>query len=286
MEIKETPGQTLLTLIRVVIYAVAALCSFGINDLADSFFTAIRSGEGFFQVEQAQQQPPAYGEPYILYYDQDLGNDNKRHVYRQYFIFGGNDAYGLKDSVGNQLLPAVYQGIIVLPESYLLQENGLWRFYSHDLELLSDDEWEDVEIAKDESGKISSDLVKVCRDDLYGAADQQGEIMVSPRWESLELYALEAGWPLIRVSSDGKYGYIDRDGNVVIRVRYDYAQMGEYLETDSDGQQRESTVIYVYRDEQWGAIFKNRNGDPSEVNWDISPSEEILADWQAMEEDQ
>ena len=73
---------------------------------------------------------------------------------------------------------------------------------------------------------------------------------------------------------------------MVIRVRYDYAQMGEYLETDSDGQQREVTVIYVYRDEQWGAIFKSRNGDPSEVNWDISPSEEILADWQAMEEDQ
>ena len=53
-----------------------------------------------------------------------------------------------------------------------------------------------------------------------------------------------------------------------------------------NNKQRKSTVIYVSRDEQWGAIFKNRNGDPSEVNWDISPSEEILADWQAMEEDQ
>jgi len=269
VEIKQTQGKTLLTLLKICIFGIASLCSFGMHDAAVSFFA-------IFAPAPAVQQETA-GEPYILYFTEEGENDASYHIYRRYYIVGSEPFVGLNDAAGNTLLEKEWQDIIVLPNSYALKADGKWRFYSHEKTVLAEDSWDTVELFKNDSGKITNDMLKVSIEGKYGTTDQLGNILISPRWDSLDLYGTNAQWPLIRVSSEGKYGYIDNEGDVVIRLNYDYAQMGQYhtgIILD-DGSEEIKPVIYVYDDGDWGAIFRGRGGAPSSVDWDIQPPPEI-----------
>lgn len=89
----------------------------------------------------------------------------------------------------------------------------------------------------------------------------------------------------IRVKSDDQYGFVDSEGNVVINVRYDYAAL-DSLTTPIENEEGEITgertepVIFVLRNDDWGAIFQDEDGDPTSVDWSVDPTEEILNDYQ------
>ena len=273
MEIKETQGQTLLTLLRVAICGIACLCVFGFHGLAESFFGIFTTA---VPMTSAEQTSSSYGDSYILYYDQSLKHNAYLHIYRQYYLSGSEDHVGLVDSAGKVILEQKYQGIVVLPESYILKENDKWRFYTHDMEPLTDNEWDSVELSLSEKGKLNSDLVKICSDGLYGAVNMQGEVAVSPRWDSLELYTRTAEWQLLRVSSNGDFGYIYPNGNTAVRIRYDYVQTGIY---GSEEEGDSAPVIFVCDDGDWGGIFKNRYNEPGSVDWSVEPTAEVLEDY-------
>ncbi len=289
MEIKKSEGQTLLTLFRLAVCGVAALCIFGMQGFVNATFDFFRnSGDmvnSFLQEEEVVEHNN-YGNSYILYFEeQPEGSESILHIYKQYYITGEEGHLGMVDSSGNVIFEPLYEGIILLPHSCILKQNGYWQFYDLDQQLLTDDTWDEVEIEKNEQGKISNDLVKVSKDGYYGATDQQGNIIISPRWDDLELYTYEANWPIIRVKSDGYYGFVDNEGYTVINVRYDYAKLdtrtvpitGENGEVVSEAVE---PAIFVVRNDDWGAIFQDEDGDPTSVDWSVDPPAEVLEDYQ------
>jgi hypothetical protein len=284
VEIKNAEGQTLLTLLRVAICGLAALSVFGMQNLANVFFDTVQNSGNLISsiTYDADNTPLQYGRPYVLYYDKTL-EDNKSvsHIYKQYYITGEEGALGLVDSAGNVLLSQSYQDIIVLPATYILKTDGLWRFYDQtEITPLDENNWENVEISLDESGKINSDLVKVEKDGLYGATDQQGHIVVQPQWDDFEPYTYAVDWPIIRVKKNGLYGFINNSGQILIDVKYDYARLDLYSFPNVDDSTTINTVpvVFVLKDNDWGGIFRGDNGKPTGVNWDIEPSAEALAD--------
>lgn len=287
MEIKQAEGQTLLTLLRVVICGLATLCVFGMYPVAERFFGFVRNGDAFIASlrDETMDQPNLGGRVYNLYYVEKAADGRGlRHIFKQYYLAGSEGSWGLVDSAGQVILESHYEDIILLPQSYLLKQDGAWRFYSRpELEPLGDTAWDNVEISRNEAGKITSDLVKVEKDGLFGATDQAGNIVVQPEWDGCELNTYAVDWPIIRVKKDGRYGFINRSGQVIIKVRYDYAQLDLYAETPPEGGGETTApsvpVIYVCDDGQWGGIFPDADGDPQAVDWQIEPTAEVLEDY-------
>lgn len=272
----------------MAIFAIAAMSVFGMQNVMDNLFSLFQADIDLVEVEPGDDEQTGSNSDrsYILYYDEkiyDESGSGYRHTYKQYYIVGSENSLGLVDNSGNVLLPHIYQDILILPNSYILKENDVWHFYSQDtLERLDENDWDEVAIELSEQGKIISDMVKVCRDGAYGATNHQGEIIISPRWQSLDLYTYEALWPLLRVQQDELYGFIDNKGDTIISVSYDYAQLDVYTISNEDINANESTttlpIIYVCQDGNWGGILRESNGRPSSVDWDIEPSAEVLAD--------
>ena len=275
-EIKETQGQTLLVLLRIAIFGLACLCVFGMRTAAESVFTYLSQDRSLTENTDTSPQGSVYGRPYALYYDNAVEGAS-RHTYKYYYISGSEDALGLVDASGNVLLEQKYQGIFVLPEGYILKEDGYWRFYDRELNLLSDNAWETAQPALDENNKLRSELVKVSRDGLFGAVNMRGEVVISPRWDSLNIFN-PFGLKLMRVSKDGSFGFIYPDGDTAVGVRYEYAQIGQYFHDDPNGGEETAseTVIYVRQDGEWGCIFMDSDGDPSWQDWGVQPGEEVL----------
>lgn len=280
MEIKKSEGQTLLTLLRLSICGIAALCIFGMQNFVNGTFDFFRNSEEMVNSFLEEKNPGTqdYGNSYILYYDEQ-NNGTTTHIYKQYYITGEEGSLGMVDSSGKVIFEPVYEGIILLPHSCILKQDGQWRFYDLENQPLSDDTWDTVEVVTNKHGKIVGNLIEVSKDGLYGATDQQGEVMISPRWDDIDLNNYEVDWPLIRVKKDGEYGFINSDGYIIIGVRYEYATLGTYVISDENQQQQTRPAVFVYRNEDWGAIFQDRYGDPTYVDWDIEPPAEVIEDY-------
>jgi hypothetical protein len=288
VEIKQSEGQTLLTLLRVAICGLASLSVLGMYNAANGFFGVVRDGEGWVDSLQYETtyQAAENSRVYNLYYD-EVAPDGRgvRHIYKQYYLAGSEGAWGLVDSAGQVILESRYQDIILLPQSYILKDDDQWRFYSRpELEPLGNSAWDNVEVFRSESGKIISDLVAVEKDGHFGATDQQGNVVVPPEWDDCELNTYAVDWPIIRVKKDGLYGFINRSGQVVIDVSFNYAQLDLYSEpppTDGEPVDTPSVpVVYVCNDGDWGGIFRDPGGQPQAVNWQIEPTAEVLEDYQ------
>jgi len=228
------------------------------------------------------------GTLYVLYYDEhDDAERATRHVYKHYYVTGEPGGLGLKDGAGRVALEERYEDILVLPSAYLLKEGGQWRFYDQRLSLLTDQAWDGVELELAEDGRISSDLVKIGRDGLFGAADMAGNVLVEPIYEELELYTYAADWPINRVRYEGRYGYIDGNGRVVIDLIYDYAVMSSITVYDEAGEPTEGEeaagaeepIVYVMKDGDWGGIYKNDDNSASRVDWNVEPSAQVVIDY-------
>ena len=281
MGIKYTPGKTLLTLLHLVIYALASLSVFGIHSFAESTIYALQTGTANTE-DTDDDTSSQYSDSYALYYEEDINNNKgTRYIYTLYYLIGQQGALGLVDAAGNVILEPQYQDIIVLPKNYILKTDETWGFYDKaSLKALNDQRWDSVEADTDEIGKISSNYIKVEKDGLFGATDQNGKIVLSPKWEDLDLHTYAADWPLIKVKKNGAYGYINSSGGIVINPEYDYAQAGVYPRNESDGTTSYHPVIYVVKAGDWGGIFKNSSGNPASPRWDIEPTEEVLADYE------
>lgn len=296
--IKKSEGQTLLTLLRLVIISIALLGSWGMQSVADAAFNFVFNAEAlvkdFLQEDPLVESGQVEGRLYVLYYDEHSEVDNAtRHVYKHYYVTGDEGAWGLKDNAGRMLLPESYQDILILPEAFLLQQEQQWRFYDRQLAPLSEESWDSVELEQAESGRIISDLIKVGRDGLYGAVDLLGQLLVEPVYDDLDLYTFEVGWPISRVCRDGLYGYIDGAGQVVIALDYDYAIMSTVMvydenagfdETVEEPVGVEEPIVYVLKGEDWGAIRKQRDGSASRVDWDAEPAAQVISDYMSAAE--
>ena len=85
-------------------------------------------------------------------------------------------------------------------------------------------------------------------------------------------------------SQNGKYGFINTSGDAVVSLSYDYAAIDTvtvYADAnDAEGTQK--PIIYVLRDGDWGAMYRNSDGSSSDVDWSVEPTEEVLAAYEAQ----
>ena len=283
MTIKKNEGETILTICKSGLIAIALCGTFGVYTFAENGLGALANSVDAL-ADMIDDTEIAYTDMVnaqltILYYTEpdEENAGNTLHRYKQYYIAGEEGSWGLYDASRNQILPNVYQGIIVLPYAYALKEDGVWRFYAKDEEvsLLSDEEWDEVLPEINHNGKYSTKLIGVCRDNLYGAVDQYGQVVIQPRWDEYQLNTFNTLWPLSRVKKDGYYGFIDDEGDVIVDVEWLYAAMETIVdeETGSD-----MAVIYVYDGQRWGGIVQNDRGNPSRVDWDLVPDEKYRAE--------
>ena len=282
MRIKENEGQTLLSLFRLAVVALACLAIGSVQVAADKVFFLTVNAEDSVKsfLAETQTETKYLGSPVSLYYkaaDEERGGQN--YIFEIYYLSGSEGDYGLVDATGAEILPERYEGIRVLPEAYALKEAGKWRFYDRNgPTLLSEEAWDSLDMDVAENGMIETGLLCVGREGLYGAVDLKGDIVIEPLYEDFRFNVLEVEWPLILVKKEGYFGFIDSVGNVVIPLVYDYAVMDTALvyadENDAEG--TEVPIIYVLKGEDWGAIYRN-NGAPTEVDWSVDPTGEVLA---------
>ena len=287
MPVKKAEGQTILTFVRLFIIFIALLGSWNMQFVANAVFGFVRNADVLVRdfISDEPSLSTIEGRPYVLYYA-ERSNDDKSisHIYKKYYITGEEGNLGLKDSSGQALIDGGFEDILVLPDAYLLKHNDSWGFYARDLQPLSDARWETAELElSDDNNLIVSDLVKIKRDGMYGAADMLGNVLVEPQYEEFDPYTFEANWSINRVKKDGYYGYIDRNGRTVIDLIYDYVIMSSIV-IFKDADDEEGTlmpVVFVLKDEDWGGMLKQRDGSPGRVDWEIEPPAEVLADYAA-----
>ena len=287
VRIKYAEGQTLLTLTRAAIVVVACLCVGGVYSLVDGLFSsASNARDAVVEIIDSETSETIEGVPTVLYYSENGAAGGLTSTYQMYYITGSEGAYGLTDAGGQRLLEDKYQGIILLPHAYVLKEDGLWRFYDRDtMEPLTDHVWTEAEAARTDNGRFASTLVKVQQEDgMYGAVNMRGEIAIFPHYEDLQLSTMASAWPLIKVKQNGKYGFINTSGDAVVSLSYDYAAIDTvtvYADAnDAEGTQK--PIIYVLRDGDWGAMYRNSDGSSSDVDWSVEPTEEVLAAYEAQ----
>lgn len=290
--LKENEGQTLLTCIKIAIFALACVAAANLGFFADAVVSLASNAEDTARsflnensdTEQAQAEADRRGTPIALYFHDRSAEDNAtRYIYQVYYMNGQEGSYGLTTVNGEQILPQQYQDIRVLPAAYALKEAGHWRFYSRsDLSLLSEEAWDSVQMNLGRAGYIETDLLSVSRDGLYGAVDLTGQIVIEPRYDEFFFNSQEVEWPLILVKKDGYYGFIDTSGNVVVDLVYDYAVLNTVVayEDENDAEGTKKPVIYVRKDDQWGALYRQSNGSPGAVEWGVEPTTEVLAAYQ------
>lgn len=288
MQIKHSEGQTLLTLLRLLIISIALLGTWGMQKVADQCiyfaYHAREIAQNFLaSFDQEDTTDAAMADSYVLYYSiHDEEEHATRYVYSVYYLSGGVGAYGLISPSGEQLLENRYQSIQLLPEAFLLEENGQFYFYDHALQPLSEQSWDDAEVGFREDGMIDCDLIKVCRDGLYGAVDLKGQLVIDPQYEQFDLYTFETDWQINRVKQNGKYGYIDRNGNIIVSINYDFALMStiKVYEEGEDPMDPEAgtdrAVVYVLSGDRWGVMYKLFNGSTGEVTWGVEPPAEMV----------
>jgi len=293
LRIKYAEGQTLLTLLRFLIISIALLGSWGMQKVADQCFYFAYNAREIAQGFLSGLDPTGQGaegadsaaekDAYVLYYSvYDEADKATRYVYSVYYLSGEEGAYGLVSPSGEQLLENRYQSIQLLPEAFLLEENGRFYFYDQNLQPLSEQGWDAAELVFREDGMIDCDLIKVCRDGLYGAVDLKGQLVIEPQYEQFDLYTFETDWHINRVKQNGKYGYIDRNGNIVVSISYDFALMStiKVYDADEDPSDPEAgtdrAVVYVLSGDRWGLMYKLFNGGTGEVTWGVEPPAEMV----------
>ena len=281
MRIKYAEGQTLLTLTRVAIAVVACLCVAGVYSLISGIFsTADTARDSMQDIIGRPSAENTQGEPTVLYYKEVGPGGSQVNTYQMFYITGSEGAYGLTDAGGNRLLPDMYQGIILLPHTYLLKQGGYWRFYDKETLVAKDyNFWEEAEVLRTENGAFASYLVCVRRDGLYGATNMLGQVAIQPIYESFQMSSLTAKWPLIKVKQYGKYGFINSSGQVIVTLSYDFARVDSIMlyKDENDAEGVEIPIIYVLRDGDWGAMYRNSDGSSSDVDWSVEPTSEVLA---------
>ncbi len=281
VKIKYNEGRTLLTLWRVLLIFAICILAGGSSILAgfihDFFSSSAAIAGSLFTDEELEEDPSLRA---LYYYQPAADGNGGAYIYLPLYLSGSGDNLGLRDGTGQQILPEQYQDIAPLPNAWLVKQNGQWMFIDKDtLEPLNDLRWDSAQVDVNDSHEITSNLVVVSRDGLYGAVDLAGNLVIEPAYDSFQTNS-EALWPIIKVEKQGKFGFIDYDGNVVVSITYDYAVLDSTMvyEDENDSVGTEIPIIYVYRDGRWGAMY--RQGDTSSaVYWSVEPSVEVMNDF-------
>lgn len=74
-------------------------------------------------------------------------------------------------------------------------------------------------------GTLYNDYCTVCQDDLWGIADAEGEEIIEPEYDSIQVFS-EDGFAL--ANKDGKTVYIDNEGQTRMVPETEYTNLGMY----------------------------------------------------------
>lgn len=97
-------------------------------------------------------------------------------------------------------------------------------------------------------GSFRKGLCLVKKAFLWGYIDEEGSIIIKPRFELAEQFEeIKDDIYLARVKKDGKYGYIDEQGNFVISPRFEMAENFTLIK-------KELPIALVKKDGKYGYI--------------------------------
>lgn len=128
-----------------------------------------------------------------------------------------NGKWSVIGSDGNIIRDTNFEDIVIAPDgSYcvnkviLAKENGRYRLYNEDFEVIGNFTCENVDILT-ETGIFAFE-----KDGKWGYADCSGEVLIEAQFESAKSFSAGLG----AVCQDGEWGFIDENGEVVIDYQF------------------------------------------------------------------
>jgi hypothetical protein len=147
----------------------------------------------------------------------------------------------------------------------LAKRDGKWGLYDNTGAKILPHLYEEISNYEMLDGNKANGLVGVKKNGLWGAIDQEGEIVIQPEFDYIDLNYYEEVEPFIKVKKNGKFGYLTREGKPMVDTVWDTAFM-DVLNVPED-------IIFVRQRDKWGGIrIENEKAAP--VDWSLIPSEE------------
>lgn len=145
------------------------------------------------------------------------------------------------------------------------RQDGKWGLYEPGGGMVLDHVYEEIANYEMPNGCKANGLAGVKSGGLWGAVDQNGKIVIQPRYDSILLNYYEEVEPFIKVEKDGKFGYVTQDGQLLVDTVWDAAFM-DVLNVPED-------IIFVQEGGKWGGI-RVENAAALPVDWNLQPSEQ------------
>lgn len=146
-------------------------------------------------------------------------------------IRGNNEKYGFFTIEGKQLCDFKYDSFESISSQYLFLVEESGKKY------IIDDKLNNIMDTKnfDENGleidSIENSRVRVIKNDKYGIADFNGNIIINPEYDNVSIQTAKCGY--FSIEKDNKYGIANLNGNEIIKLSKKYKQPilgnGEYF---------------------------------------------------------
>ncbi|MBR3696957.1 MAG: WG repeat-containing protein [Clostridia bacterium] len=135
-------------------------------------------------------------------------------------ICGENGKYGFFTKEGEQKCSFKYDSFKSISSQYLflVEESGKRYVIDDNLNIVFNTEIFDekgIEINSIENGRI-----RIEKDNKYGIADLNGNIIIEPKYDAISIQTAKKGY--FSIEKDNKYGLMDLNGNDIIKLSRKY----------------------------------------------------------------
>ena len=144
-----------------------------------------------------------------------------------------DDKYGLIDSAGNEVIPAIYDDVNYTTDILAFKKEDNWALFDYNSgKRTTGFKYQDIVIR---SYKLKGVKIK----DKWGFVNRKGRLKIKPKFDEIDGFSKEG---LCAVRQGKKWGFVNLKGKVV--GKFDYSQVYSY----------QTEGAWVKKDSKWGLI--------------------------------
>ncbi len=168
---------------------------------------------------------------------------------KTYYTFNENNKVGVINQDGKQIIPAIYNDIVICEQNFICDLNGKTGVINNKHKNIIPFEFENIEYKKvflveknekygiiDKKGRviivpIIYDYISICsdgyiaaKDKKYGLLDNKGKVVIDFLYEDLGYDNVAYSENRIVFKQNNNYGYLDEKGKIVIPATFKRAQ--------------------------------------------------------------
>lgn len=126
-------------------------------------------------------------------------------------VFSNKNKFGLKNSQGVEIVPAIYKKIIRLGDNaYIIQKGSKFGLMSNNGEMLLKPKYRHVE-------RLYGKYLKIGNDNNFGLYDEFGNAIIQPEFSRIE----PLFYQMYLTCKDYKFGIVDYDGKTILENEFE-----------------------------------------------------------------